>query len=142
MGVADMVEDEVNDFLEHFGVKGMQWGVRRAASATGRGAARASKATGRGIKRGAQYANQHRRGTAEVIAAVGIAAASATIARRGTMSLSSANTMANQRSGQLLSDVGRRFVNDRTESEVITNFGRQVREGLISPDAFRQRGYL
>lgn len=52
------------EFMEHFGTKGMKWGVRKqqlsgAARATGRGVARGAKATGRGLGKAANALGDH-----------------------------------------------------------------------------------
>lgn len=81
---AERVEVFLERYLEHSGVKGMKWGVRkaqagRAARATGRGslivgkaAGRASlvvgKATGRGIKKTAIYAKNNPQTAAKIAA--------------------------------------------------------------------------
>lgn len=39
-----MIEEDVEDFLEHFGVKGMQWGVRKERRQRNRELNRASRA--------------------------------------------------------------------------------------------------
>lgn len=67
---------ETEEFLEHFGVKGMKWGVRKAASKTaavGRGAKREVEAIDRGVRsatasvaRGAKWTRQNARGLAVV----------------------------------------------------------------------------
>lgn len=69
-----MVEPDVEEFLEHFGVKGMHWGVRNAAKSVGRGTKRAGLAVGRGAKRTGQFIREHPEFVAS--AAVSIAAGS------------------------------------------------------------------
>lgn len=72
--LSQLTDDEAEEILVHYGVKGMRWGIRRpvgtdglvggpgtgsggssrakkAASATGRGTVKAVKATGRGVKK-------------------------------------------------------------------------------------------
>jgi hypothetical protein len=48
-----IIDEDV--YLEHYGVRGMKWGVRRdQAASVGKAVGRASKATGRGTVRGAK----------------------------------------------------------------------------------------
>ncbi|MBA2727658.1 MAG: hypothetical protein H0U49_05745 [Parachlamydiaceae bacterium] len=65
-----MVIDE-DIYLEHFGVKGMQWGVRKAVS----GSVSTGKAIGRGTKRTVKYVNRNKKTVAKVAAGAAFAAA-------------------------------------------------------------------
>lgn len=68
-------ELEVNDFLEHHGIKGQKWGVRNVANVIGRGAKRSTFAVGRGAKKTGQFVRRHPKGTATVAASIAIGAA-------------------------------------------------------------------
>lgn len=53
-------EKEIDAFLEHYGIRGMKWGVSkqqagRAAKAVGKGSVVVGKVAGRGIKKAAIY---------------------------------------------------------------------------------------
>jgi len=68
-----MIDEEVEEFLEHYGVKGMRWG-KRAAKATGRGSLVVGKAAGRGIKKTAIYAKNNPKTAAKIAAGAAFAA--------------------------------------------------------------------
>ncbi len=85
-------DEEVDAFLEHFGVKGMRWGVTtrtvgrgtvRTAKTVGRETARAAKAVGRGTVKTAKFVNRNRVATAAVVVAVGAVAAGIILKQRG-----------------------------------------------------------
>lgn len=52
--------DEIDDFLAHYGVKGMKWGVRRAASSVASGAASAGTSIKAGVKDAVQRSKEKR----------------------------------------------------------------------------------
>lgn len=78
-----IVDEEV--YLEHYGVKGMQWGVRkqqavkvskavgRGAAATGRVAWKGTKAVGRGVKKTAQWSIEHPKAAAYIASGAAVA---------------------------------------------------------------------
>lgn len=71
-----IIDREVEDFIvEHFGKKGMHWGVRNAVNATGRGTKRAGLAVGRGAKKTGQFVKAHPKAVTSVAASVAIGAA-------------------------------------------------------------------
>ena len=63
-----MTFETADDVLEHFGVKGMQWGVRKQQAAS------AGKAVGRGAKATGKFAWEHKKGVAMVAAGALLAA--------------------------------------------------------------------
>ena len=52
--------NEVDDFLAHYGVKGMKWGVRKAASSVGSAAASAGSSIKAGVKDAVQKSKEKR----------------------------------------------------------------------------------
>ncbi len=108
---------EANKYLEHFGKKGMQWGVRKTKSNTSNNSYRNQKikkvAIGAGIVGGAAFAG-------------------ALLGRKGHISISSAQTLTNQKGAKVLRDVGRQFVKDSIDKKVLFNYARQINEGLVN----------
>ncbi len=85
--------------MEHFGVRGMRWGVTtrvvgrgtaRTARTIGRGTATTARAVGRGTARTARFANRNRKATAAAAVAVGAVVAGALLSQRGQGSVASA----------------------------------------------------
>jgi hypothetical protein len=60
-----ITEEDINDFLEHHGVKGQKWGIRNAKRA-GQGA----KAVGRGAQKTAHWVRTHPRSSVAIGASV------------------------------------------------------------------------
>lgn len=52
--------DNIDDFLAHYGVKGMKWGVRKAASGVASGAASAGSSIKAGVKDAVQRSKEKR----------------------------------------------------------------------------------
>lgn len=74
-------DNEIEDFLNHHGVKGMKWGIRNDLKKIGRGTWRATKAVGRGTVKVARWSKAHPKTTATI--AAGAAFATALLIRRG-----------------------------------------------------------
>lgn len=64
---AQHLVNDVDIFLEHHGVRGMKWGVRKA-EAVGRGAVTTAKAVGRGAKATVNWSRAHPKTTASIAA--------------------------------------------------------------------------
>lgn len=87
---------EVEDFLEHHGIKGQRWGIRRenldrisrVAKGTGRVAKRVALATGRGARGTFRFARNHPKITASIVA--GTAFTVAVLSRTGSTPVSDA----------------------------------------------------
>ncbi len=108
---------EVDEFLEHWGVKGMKWGIRNQKFNTSDNSSRNRKikkfVIGAGVVSGATFVG-------------------ALLGRRGHISISQAQSMANKKGAQALRDIGRQFVKDDIDKKVVFNYARQVREGLYN----------
>lgn len=86
-------EKEVNDFLEHFGVKGMRWGVRRRNSSNENRSSRSKTSRNLGLI-----------GAGGILAA-GAAFAARTLSRRGNIPVSQASRHTNVEAAYKLVDV-------------------------------------
>lgn len=114
------IDDEVNAYLNHFGTRGMKWGVRKNQVKNATSKARRN----RNVKRGA------------VAAGIGGAAlAGAILSRRGMIPVSKANqqtkAFANEKSARVLMDIGSKFAKSSIDMQLLANSARQVSEGLI-----------
>lgn len=110
-----IIDDEV--YLEHYGKKGMRWGQRKVSGG--------ARSTGKFLKK-------HKKGVAisgTVLVAAGASFAAGKVSGgKGKVPIS----VMNQRSGQLVRDIGNQFVKDKIDRTVVLNYGRQIREGLIN----------
>ncbi len=108
---------EVDDLLKHFGMKGMRWGVRNqkrnASDTPSRNQKLKKVAIGAGVIGGATFAG-------------------VLLGRKGHISISQAQSMANKKGGQAIRDVGHKFVKNNIDKQVVLNYGRQVRQGLYN----------
>lgn len=108
-----IIEEDV--YIEHYGVKGMQWGVRKqqaasAARAAGRGGAvagkaawRGTKAVGRGTKKTALWVKDHPTETA----LIGLGAAYVGLRMRAKVKTAQANRAAIQASRLRIKDMAK-----------------------------------
>lgn len=108
-------EEDYVDYIEHVGVKGMKWGVRKqqaasAARTAGRGTAvagkaawKGTKAVGRGTKKTAVWANQHR----ETAAAIALGAAYVGMRLNSKVKGAQANRAAVQASRMRIKDIAK-----------------------------------
>lgn len=95
-----MSDQQVDDFIEHFGIKGMRWGIRNQHQLD-----RVPR-----VARGTAARRQHRKEVAKRVAVVGgavgvTAVVSALLARRGMISITKAKQMGNSQTAKALLDV-------------------------------------
>jgi hypothetical protein len=97
-----MSDQQIDEFLEHFGVKGMHWGIRNQQKLD-----RVSR-----VARGTELRKYHNKEVAKRVAVVGAAVGatavvSAILARKGMMSVNEANRMADIRAAKHLMQLRR-----------------------------------
>lgn len=94
-----MSDQQIDDILEHFGIKGMRWGVRNQKSLD-----RVSR-----VARGTELKKRNQNRLVKGLAVGGAIGATAVIstllARKGMISMSEANRMANARASQHLMSI-------------------------------------
>lgn len=108
-----IIEDEF--VLEHFGKKGMRWGVRNKVNQV------------KNIK-----VTPKEKKAAVISAGIGASfIAGRILGRRGHISIMDANKLANEKAGRAVREVGYEFVKGHIDKQLVLNYGRQVREGLV-----------
>jgi hypothetical protein len=120
-----MTFETPDDVLEHFGVRGMKWGVRKARSGAS-GVVNTAKAHPTATKRVAL-------GAAFAAAVIGGGVAGSKLSTRNHLGPAGRMTMMNlhnDRAARILINEGHRFTRNSTESTLLFNAARQVREGL------------
>jgi hypothetical protein len=130
------------DYLEHFGVKGMKWGVRRGqatsvAKTTGKVVWKGTKTVGRGAKRAALWAKKNPK-KATTIAVGALIVAKMLTGRYGRTKLSVV------RSNSRLNNQGRTFISQKVDLETpfkaTFSDGVNVSYGKEAEEAMRKAG--
>ena len=121
---------EIYDFLEHFGVKGMHWGVRKAASRSVSKAKSAGSSVRKTVKEHPTAAKRIAVGAAFAGAVIAAGAAGKAIGGRNKIPVKLAKDLSNDRAARILINEGHRFTKSANESTLLFNSARQVKEGL------------
>jgi hypothetical protein len=110
--------NNVDNYLEHVGKKGMKWGKRTFGT-------KGNKPT---------EAQQKNRKKAKVVGGVailaGTAAAGVVLGRRGRIKISDANKLASAKSAKLVNEVGSFFVKNNVDKLVLAANVRDIAEGI------------
>lgn len=138
------MDDEVDEFLAHFGVKGMRWGHRKSAQSSER-----QKMT---LEEKKAVAKKVAIGTGTLLLAAGVAYATHTLATKGDTKVSDLpdNTAAKQKAEAVVSDPvtvihvsrgknqGFRFYNDGQSPSPLSEYDKGFADHQESSDYFKK----
>ena len=118
---------EVDNFLAHYGVKGMQWGKRRSRSEL-RSAASAKKEQIKNAPKG-EVGKQVAKAAAVASIAAGAAFVGHKLGGKDKVSIKLANKYANEQASRTLINRGSKYVKDSFDLSMLMNDGEGVKYG-------------